>query len=80
MKNRRRARLLPGLALCLLVMWAGIYGADLIGAALEAAGLLPEGGKSPVSGIFIAILLGIIIRNTVKLPELFVSGFGCRPI
>ena len=75
-KNRRRARLLPGLALCLLVIWAGIYGADLIGTALEATGLLPEGGKSPVSGIFVAILLGIIIRNTVGLPELFVSGVG----
>ncbi len=75
-KNRRRARLLPGLALCLLVIWAGIYGADLIGTALEATGLLLEGGKSPVSGIFVAILLGIIIRNTVGLPELFVSGVG----
>lgn len=75
-KNQRMVRLLPGLALCLLVILAGIYGADAIGAALKASGLLPESGQSPVSGIFVAILLGIIIRNTVGLPELFISGVG----
>lgn len=75
-KNQRMVMLLPGLALCLLVIWSGIYGADLIGAALGAAELLPEGGKSPVSGIFVAILVGIIIRNTIGLPEIFISGVG----
>nr|WP_254369251.1 putative sulfate exporter family transporter [Planococcus sp. CP5-4_UN] len=75
-KKQRMVRLLPGLALCLVVIWAGIYGADLIGVALGATGLLPEGGKSPVSGIFMAILIGIIIRNTTGLPEIFIGGIG----
>ncbi|MGM0897875.1 MAG: YeiH family protein [Bacillota bacterium] len=76
MKNQWMVRLLPGLAICLLVIWAGIYGADLIGEMLGAAGLLPDGGKSPVSGIFVAILLGILIRNTLGVHELFFSGIG----
>lgn len=69
-------RLLPGLAICLVVIIVGIYGADAIGVALGAIGLLPEGGKSPVSGIFVAILLGILIRNTIGLQDIFIEGVG----
>lgn len=80
MKNRRYEKswigLLPGLLLSLTVLLAGIYGAEAIGAALLAAGILPEGSSSPISAIFVAILLGIIIRNTVGLSELFLSGIG----
>lgn len=74
MKNQRMVRLLPGLAICLVVILAGMLGAELIGIAIGSAGLLPEGGKSPVSGIFVAILLGIIIRNAFGLHEIFFSG------
>ncbi|MGO1059318.1 YeiH family protein [Planococcus sp. FY231025] len=80
MKNRRYEKswigLLPGLLLSLIVLLGGIYGAEAIGAALLAAGILPEGSSSPISAIFVAILLGIIIRNTVGLRELFLSGIG----
>ncbi|MFD1864623.1 YeiH family protein [Planococcus chinensis] len=80
MNNRRFDKswigLFPGLLLSLIVLLAGIYGAEAIGAALLAAGILPEGSSSPISAIFVAILLGIIIRNTVGLPELFLSGIG----
>lgn len=72
----RMVRLLPGLAICLVVIIVGIYGADAIGVALGAIGLLPEGGKSPVSGIFVAILLGILIRNTIGLQDIFIEGVG----
>lgn len=72
----RMVRLLPGLAICLVVIIVGIYGADAIGVALGAIGLLPEGGKSPVSGIFVAILIGILIRNTIGLQEVFIEGVG----
>ena len=72
----RMVRLLPGLAICLVVIIVGIYGADAIGLALGAIGLLPEGGKSPVSGIFVAILIGILIRNTIGLQEVFIEGVG----
>lgn len=75
-KVHRMVRLLPGLAICLVVIIVGIYGADAIGVALVAIGLLPEGGKSPVSGIFVAILIGILIRNTIGLQEVFIEGVG----
>ena len=68
--------LVPGLLLCFIVMMAGIYGADLIGIGLRAVGILPEGGASPISGIFVAILLGIIIRNTIGLPDVFSKGIS----
>lgn len=68
--------LLPGLVACFIVMMAGIYSAKGIGSLLLATGILPEGGASPISGIFVAILLGILIRNTIGLPDLFKTGIG----
>ncbi|RNF39464.1 YeiH family protein [Planococcus salinus] len=75
-KSYTHARLIPGLALCFAVMMAGIYGAELIGYVLVRADVLPEGSSSPVSGIFVAILLGIIIRNTIGVSSLFSMGIG----
>lgn len=68
--------LFPGLILSLIVMLAGVFGAEAIGAGLLAAGILPEGSASPVSAIFVAILLGIIIRNVIGVPDLFLTGIG----
>lgn len=75
-KKRRQQALsiLPGVLLCLLIILLGIYGAELIGVLIVAANLLPEGSSSPVSGIFIAILFGIIIRNTIGLSTVFREG------
>ena len=53
---------LPGLLLALLLAIAGQFLATLIGA--DWLGL----PKSPISPIMMAILLGILIRNTVSLP------------
>lgn len=66
--------MLPGIIVCFLVMMAGIYGAELIGALLIKLNFLPEGSASPVSGIFVAIILGIFIRNTVGLHLIFKEG------
>lgn len=66
--------ILPGVILCILVMLAGIYIADLIGVAIVKFNVLPDGSASPVSGIFVAILIGIIIRNTIKLHPIFIDG------
>lgn len=66
--------ILPGILLCFIVMMAGIYLADLIGVAIVKLNLLPEGSASPVSGIFVAIIIGIIIRNTINLHPVFMSG------
>lgn len=59
---------LPGLFLALLLALAGQFVSELIGVTLMG---LP---KSPVSAIMIAILLGILVRNTMVLPALFKPG------
>lgn len=68
------ATVLPGIIVCFLVMLAGIYGADLIGVLLIQFNFLPEGSASPISGIFVAIILGIFIRNTIGLHVIFKEG------
>lgn len=65
---------IAGLLLSAVVMIAGIFAADQIGVLLTATGILPEGSASPVSGIFTAILLGILIRNIIGLPPVFDAG------
>src|SRR5690625_3052997 len=65
-----------GVFLALLVTILGIYGAKLIGIALVKINLLPEGGASPISGIFVAILIGIIVRNFTGIHESFYSGIA----
>ncbi|WP_052245802.1 YeiH family protein [Sporosarcina sp. ZBG7A] len=67
-------RVLPGIMFCLIVTLVGIYAAGLIGKLIVALNLLPEGSASPVSGIFVAIIIGIIIRNTVGLHTIFMEG------
>ncbi|WP_036187925.1 YeiH family protein [Ureibacillus manganicus] len=69
-------RFIPGLVVCFVVMMLGVYGAGLIGDLLLLIGVLSEGSSSPISGIFVAILLGILIRNTVGLPDLFTKGIS----
>ena len=60
--------LLPGLALTVGVAWLGFsasgwFGQDLLGFE-----------NSPVSGIMLAILIGIVIRNVTSLPAVFQPG------
>ncbi len=59
---------LPGLILALLLAFAGQFLSDFIGKDLMG---LP---KSPISAIMMAIILGIIIRNTLSLPATFQAG------
>lgn len=59
---------LPGLILALLLAFAGQFLSDFIGKDLMG---LP---KSPISAIMMAIILGIIIRNTISLPATFQAG------
>ena len=59
---------LPGLFLALVLAFAGQYLSKLIGIDLMG---LP---KSPVSAIMMAIILGIIVRNTITLPASFQPG------
>jgi uncharacterized integral membrane protein (TIGR00698 family) len=65
--------LLPGIGAALAVMMAGFWLADLIGRAiLTAQGL--AGGSSPVSGVPVAIVLGLILRNTLSLTSALTPG------
>lgn len=59
---------LPGLLLALILALAGQFLSDFVG--LDLMGL----PKSPISAIMMAILLGIIIRNTLTLPAIFQPG------
>lgn len=66
--------MIPGLMICFVLTIVGIYGADLLGKILIQMNLLPTGSASPISGIFVAIILGIIIRNVIGLHEIFQAG------
>lgn len=59
---------LPGLILALALAFAGQFLSEFIGKDLMG---LP---KSPISAIMMAILLGIIIRNTIPLPAALTPG------
>ncbi|WP_210469240.1 YeiH family protein [Sporosarcina sp. 6E9] len=73
--NRNKiVQVLPGILLCLIVILAGIYSADLIGQLIIGFNILPPGSASPVSGIFVAIIIGIIIRNTIGVHNIFMDG------
>lgn len=69
-------QLVPGVFICLVITLIGIYVADLIGIVLVKSNVLPAASASPVSGIFVAILLGILIRNLVGLYDLFKKGIA----
>ncbi|MEM6305468.1 MAG: putative sulfate exporter family transporter [Pseudomonadota bacterium] len=61
-------KIIPGLALALCLAFIGQYLSDFIGLTLMG---LP---KSPVSAIMLAIVMGILVRNTVGLPDFFQPG------
>ena len=64
--------LLPGIGAALTVMVAGFWLADVIGdALLSVQGLT---GSSPISGVPVAIVLGLLLRNTLSLPTLLAPG------
>ncbi len=63
---------LPGVLAAVVVMVAGFRLADILGHALLAAQGLS--GSSPISGVPVAILLGLLLRNTLPLPSLLAPG------
>jgi uncharacterized integral membrane protein (TIGR00698 family) len=62
----------PGVAAAFGVMVAGFWLADLIGRQILAAQGLT--GSSPVSGVPVAIVLGLLLRNTLPLPATLAPG------
>lgn len=70
---RSRLALVPGIVAAFIVMMAGFRLAEVIGRAiLSAQGL--SGGSSPVSGVPVAIVLGLLLRNSVRLPPALNPG------
>ncbi|GAB4573920.1 MAG: YeiH family protein [Anaerolineae bacterium] len=61
-------RLLPGLALTALVAWAGLWSSDWLGE--QVLGF----EKSPISGIMMAILIGLALGNLRPLPAALQPG------
>jgi uncharacterized integral membrane protein (TIGR00698 family) len=57
---------LPGVLAAFIVMLAGFWLADVIGQQILAAQGLT--GSSPLSGVPVAIVLGLLLRNTLPLP------------
>ena len=68
-----RLALIPGIAAALAVMIAGFWLADVIGRAILSAQGLGT-GTSPVSGVPVAIVLGLLLRNTFALPAALMPG------
>lgn len=63
---------LPGILAAFVVMLAGFWLADRIGQAILAAQGLS--GGSPLSGVPVAIVLGLILRNALPLPASLSPG------
>jgi uncharacterized integral membrane protein (TIGR00698 family) len=66
------AKNLPGGIAALAVMLGGFWIADRLGHAILAAQGLS--GSSPVSGVPVAIVLGLLLRNLVPLPAALTPG------
>lgn len=68
-------RLLPGFLLALGIALVAMVLADVLGAALlSAQGLDPVGRSSPVSAIPVAVIVGLVIANTLGLRAAFAPG------
>ena len=63
---------LPGVVAAFVVMLAGFWLASLIGRQILAAQGLS--GSSPVSGVPVAIVLGLFLRNLLPLPNTLAPG------
>src|SRR5699024_8114460 len=69
-------KVLPGLVLCFVIMMLGIYGAELIGLMMKQMNLIAADSKTPVSGIFVAIIIGMLVRNIFGMKEVFTFGMS----
>lgn len=68
-------KLLPGVIVAASIMLVSLWLADVIGMALlRLQGIDPAGKSSPLSGVLVAILVGIILRNVLPLPQSLQPG------
>lgn len=62
------SRVLPGLALAAALAWVGAQLADYVGRAVMGF------EKSPLSPILVGVVLGLLLRNLIGLPQAFEKG------
>lgn len=68
-------RLVPGVLLAASVVLAAGWLSGVLGElVLRMQGIPPEGRSSPVSAMLVAILLGLLVANVIRLPALFRPG------
>lgn len=66
---------LPGVVLSAGIMLLALPLADVVGRViLSAQGIDPAGKASPVSGVLVAIVIGIAIRNLIPMSGVFDAG------
>lgn len=74
-RTEELVKLLPGVGLAGAIMLVALPLADLLGAwILRVQGIDPAGKASPISGVLVAILVGIAVSNLVRLPAFFKAG------
>ncbi|HSZ59832.1 MAG TPA: putative sulfate exporter family transporter [Tepidisphaeraceae bacterium] len=61
--------ILPGIALAFVLAWFGYLLSELCGRRLNY-----QPGKSPVSPVTVAVLLGLLLRNTIGVPKVYEAG------
>lgn len=66
--------ILPGLLACIGIMIISLYLAEYLGRLLNQLQGLPPTSSSPISSIFVAIILGLLIRNVIGLGEALKDG------
>ncbi len=74
-KPQELKTLVPGALLCLIVTAAGAWLSQPLGrAVLTLQGANANNGKSPVSAVVLAILIGVLLCNLFKLPQALAPG------
>ncbi len=74
-KNLKQIKnILPGILYCLGIMLVGIFLAEWLGTWVNQLQGLPSTSSSPISSIFVAIILGLLVRNIIGLQEVFKDG------
>lgn len=69
--------IVPGLALSIGVMLVAQVLAKWLGARLlSLQGIDPAGRPTPVSGIMVSVVLGILVANSIGVPKVFTPGLS----
>jgi uncharacterized integral membrane protein (TIGR00698 family) len=73
---KKAFRVIPGFLLCLVLMLVAIHISDWLGLWVNKLQGLPSDSSSPISSIFVAIILGLLIRNILGLHDTFKDGIS----